>query len=351
MAHKNQTRREFIKTGLAGSLALATGGVAAAAPLFADPSTDRDSVLDTVHSGKSSIATFGDTSVKIFSDKVKTPVKLFLISDTHLWMSDSREEPFRQFSGRMSKAYNTTKHFRTLEDTDPNEAFQKSLEIAKKNGVDAICHMGDLVSYPSEAGVEWAVEQFEATGIPWYYVSGNHDWHYEGMDGSEKDLREEWTSRRLAPLYKGRNHLLYSVDVKGLKLLMLDNSIYEILPWQLKEFRKEMKEGKPSLMMSHIPFYAPGFSVGYGCGHPDWNAEHDRNYELERRPRWPVSGHSETTFAFWKEVVQARRKNNLLATFAGHVHSQSSSIAGGWPQITLKANFSGAYTIVEILPL
>ena len=145
MAHKNQTRREFIKTGLAGSLALATGGVASAAPLFADPSTDRDSVLDTVHSGKSSIATFGDTSVKIFSDKVKTPVKLFLISDTHLWMSDSREEPFRQFSGRMSKAYNTTKHFRTLEDTDPNEAFQKSLEIAKKSGVDAICHEKDIV--------------------------------------------------------------------------------------------------------------------------------------------------------------------------------------------------------------
>lgn len=350
MKQKNQTRREFIKTGLAGSLVLATGGIGAAAPLFEDPAADRGSVRDAAGSGKSSITTFGDTSVKIFSDKVKEPVKLLLLADTHIWMSDSREDPFRKYSSRMAGAYNTTRDFRTLQESNPCEEFEKTLALAAKVSPDAILLLGDIVSYPTEAGIEWVKGKLDATGIPWYYTTGNHDWHYEGMEGTEIALREEWTSRRLAPLYKGRNHLLYSVGIKGVKVLMLDNSVYEILPEQLDIFRKEMKEGLPSVMMSHIPFYAPGFSVGYGCGHPDWNAEHDNSYELERRPRWPVAGHSGTTYAFWKEVQKSHRKNGLLATFAGHVHSQSSSQGGGWPQFTLKANFSGAYTILEILP-
>ncbi len=351
MAQKLQSRRQFLKTSLTGSMALAAGGITGVSALSCTNPADRDGVLDTVRSGKSSITTRGDIGIRIYSEKVDTPVRLMVISDTHLWMSDDREEPFRQYSERMSKAYNKTKHFQTQEETNPNEALQKTLEFAKKMGVDAIFHLGDLVSYPSEAGVEWAKEQFDATGIPWYYISGNHDWHYEGMEGTEIELRNEWATKRLAPLYHGNNPLLYSVDIKGLKVVMLDDSVYEILPEQLSLFRKEMKDGKPSLMMSHIPLYAPGFSVGYGCGHPDWNAESDRNFELERRPRWPEGGHSETTFEFWKEVIRSHARHNLLATFAGHVHSQSSSVVDGWPQFTLKANFSGAYNIVEILPM
>ena len=333
------SRRNFIKVGLAGSLALATQGMVVAG----NPGKGR--------SGKSTISTSGDTVIKIFSDQIKAPVKLMVISDTHLWMSDEREDPFRQYSDRMSKAYNQTKDFQTLADTNPAEEFEKTLALASKMAPDAIIILGDLVSYPSEAAIEWAKTRLDATGIPYYYTNGNHDWHYEGMEGTEIELRKEWTRRRLAPLFRGENHLLYAADVKGLKVLMLDDSVYEILPEQLDIFREEMKEGKPSLMMSHIPLYAPGFSTGYGCGHPDWNASTDRNYEIERRPRWPEGGHSKTTFTFWNEVIKAHKKHNLLATFAGHVHRQSSSLVDGWPQFTVKANLSGGYYEVDILPM
>ena len=348
MAEKLQSRRGFLKTSLAGSLALATGSLAGAAGL--DPS-GRDDVRKVVKSAKSTLVTHDDNLLQIHAEKIQEPVKLLLVSDTHLWMSDEREVPFRQYSERMSKAYNHTKHFRTLEDTDPATEFRKTMDMAKKLAPDAIFLLGDIVSYPSEAGIEYAKSLLDETGIPWYYTNGNHDWHYEGMEGTEIALREEWTARRLSPLFKGANHLLYSVDVKGLKVIMLDNSVYEILPEQLTLFRKEMAQRKPALMMSHIPLYAPGFTTGYGCGHPDWNAETDRNYIVERRPRWPAEGHTETTFAFWKEVVTGCRKNNLLATFAGHVHHQASSLVEGWPQFTLKANLTGAYMVVEVLPL
>lgn len=334
------SRRDFIKTGLAGSMALATGSLLGAGNLSA-----------AGRGGRSAISTSGDTVIRIFSDKIKVPVKLMVISDTHLWMSDSREDPFRQYSDRMAKAYNETKDFQTLEDTNPAEEFEKTLRRAAKIAPDAIFILGDLVSYPSEAAIGWAKEKLDASGIPYYYTNGNHDWHYEGMEGTEIELREEWTRRRLATLFRGENHLLYSVDIKGLKVLMLDDSVYEILPEQLNIFRQEMKEGKPSVMMSHIPLYAPGFSVGYGCGHPDWNAAHDHNFEIERRPRWPEGGHSKTTFTFWQEVVKAHRDNGMLATFAGHVHHQSSSVFEGWPQFTVKANLSGGYYEVDVLPM
>ena len=40
--------------------------------------------------------------VRIYSPEVREPVRLFVISDTHLFLSDEREEPFRDYSKRMA---------------------------------------------------------------------------------------------------------------------------------------------------------------------------------------------------------------------------------------------------------
>ena len=350
---RNQSRRSFLRKGLAGTFALAAAPLAASASslLSSDSSAEgKSSGRQPIDTGKVAICSQGDTAIRIYSSKVTTPVKLLVISDTHLWMSDSREDPYREYSQRMSKAYNVTKNFQTLRDSNPTDEFKRTMERAVKMKPDAIFHLGDLVSYPSEAGIEWAKQQLDGTGIPYYFTNGNHDWHYEGMEGSDIDLRREWTEKRLRPLFRDFNPLLYSVDVKGLKVLMLDDSVYEILPEQLEIFRSEMKKNQPSLMMSHIPLYAPGFPVNWGCGHPEWNWDHDRNWKLERRERWPKEGHKKVTYDFWNAVQEAHSKHNLLATFAGHVHQQSSSQVG-WPQFTVKANLSGAFYEVNVLPM
>jgi len=290
--------------------------------------------------------------IQIFSKAVKEPVKIFVISDTHLWQWDEREEPYRQYSERMSNAYHKTKHFQTGAETTPEESFRSTVALAKKNGADVIALLGDQFSYPSEYLVEQVKGILDESGIPWYYTNGNHDWHYEGMPGTEIDLREEWTQKRLSSMFKGNDHLLYSVDVKGLRLLFLDDATYEILPEQLKAFKKEMKSRKPTLVMTHIPFYFPGFNRAYGVGNPDWNATTDDNYKIERRPQWPAEGHNDVTYSMWKEMMKACRKNIVLATFAGHVHNQTTGIMGPWPQFTVDDNASGGYyeVIVEPMP-
>lgn len=291
------------------------------------------------------------TQIRLYSSEVKEPVRIFVISDTHLYLSDEREDPYRDYSKRMAAAYNGTRHFQTGEATGPEEAFRATLALAKEHGADAIALLGDLVSYPSEAGIELAVKLLDETGIPWFYTTGNHDWHYEGMEGTEIELREKWTQERLAPLYKGHNHLLYSVEVKGVKLIFLDNGVYEILPEQLAAFKCEARGKQPKLLFSHIPFYAPGFGVTYGCGNPDWNEAHDRGFRAERRPKWPATGPSATTYAMWKEVGKACRQHRVLASFAGHIHRLSSSVVDGWPQFVTAANAQGGYYEVTIEPM
>lgn len=281
-----------------------------------------------------------DNRISFFLDELTNPLKIIQITDTHLWMDDQRGEPYKQYSQRMAKAYNTTRHFRTGVDTNPVKSFEEVLEMAVNKNADLLTLTGDILSFPSEAAVEWVYKKLKETGIPYLYIAGNHDWHYEGMAGSSQMLRDEWTKKRLNLLYQGNDPLMASYNVKGITVLVIDNSTYEIQPGQLEFFRKHTREGTPVILMMHIPLYAPGRSLGYGCGNPDWGGKSDHGFELERRERWPESGHSKVTMDFCKEVFSTP---DLLGVFAGHVHQQSIDIVGSTPQFCAKANATGAY--------
>lgn len=270
------------------------------------------------------------------------------VTDTHLWRDDERGQPYRQYSQRMAGAYNETKHFLTGETTNPEQAFEATLAVAKEANVDVITLTGDLFSFPSEAAIEWALERLEALDIPYFYSSGNHDWHYEGMEGSLHQLRETWIQKRLLPLYKGRNPLMYDEEAKGINVVNIDNSYYEILPEQLEFYEEQVRKGLPMVLMMHIPLFAPARSLGYGCGHPDYNAANDRNYELERRQRWPEKGHSQTTMDFHQAVFESP---NLLGVFAGHIHRQTVDWVKGIPQFLTQPNAAGGYLEVNFQPM
>ena len=284
--------------------------------------------------------------VKIYAPDFTTPVKVLLVSDTHLWMDDQRGEPFTQYSGRMAKAYNQTTHFQTGLPTNPNESFEKMIELGKSSKVDMLALPGDLFSFPSEAAIDWVTRQLHESGLPFQYAAGNHDWHYEGMEGSMVNLRKQWTESRLKPLYQGGHPLMTVKEINGIRFVTLDNSIYEILPEQLSFFREQVKTGKPLVLFVHIPLYAPGRSMGFGCGNPQWGWDADRGFTIERRPRWPKTGHTTTTLDFHKEVFAA---TNLLSIFAGHTHKQSLDVVNGIPQFVTAANAMGGFMEIEFL--
>jgi 3',5'-cyclic AMP phosphodiesterase CpdA len=332
-------RREFIGSIVGASLAAHLGR----GTLGQGASETRRSPGPLVRPGFS----LDHHSVRFFNPAIRERFKVMVIADTHLFTDDERGEPYREYSERMARAYNRTSHFQTGEPTNPEESFERSLAIARESEADLVALLGDIFSFPSEAAVEWARRRLEEAGLPYIYVAGNHDWHYEGMPGTLEELRATWIEKRLLPLYRGDNPLMAVREVKGVRFVAIDDSYYEILPEQLEFFRRQVATGEPLILLMHIPLYAPGRSVGYGCGHPDWRAETDRNWQLERRPRWPEEGHTETTMAFHREVFTAP---NLLGVLAGHIHRQSLDVMNGVPQFVADANATGAYLSVEFAP-
>ncbi|WP_138476803.1 metallophosphoesterase family protein [Dyadobacter bucti] len=322
-------RRDFIQTTVTGTVALGA---------------ENGTVPGGIQRSRFSL---DQNRVKIYSPDFTKPVKVLLVSDTHLWMDDQRGVPFTQYSGRMAKAYNQTKHFQTGQPTNPNESFEKMTRLAQDSKVDLLALPGDLFSFPSEAAIDWVTQKLSEAGVPYQYAAGNHDWHYEGMEGSLVNLRSQWADQRLKPLYQGGHPLMTVKEISGIRFVTLDNSIYEILPEQLTFFREQVKTGKPLVLFVHIPLYAPGRSVGFGCGHPQWGWEADRNFELERRPRWPKAGHTETTMTFHNEVFSAA---NVLGVFSGHTHKQSLDVINGIPLFVTDANATGAFMDIEFLP-
>ena len=338
-------RRSFLRTATAPLAAASLGTVASLASGCAArsrPASGRGS-----RTSVRGAFSFDSPRVRCFSPAIEKPIRIHFVPDTHLWRDDPRGEAYRPYSARMAKAYNTTRHFQTGEPTRPEDAFVASLELAKKSRADLVVLAGDLFSFPSEAAIEWARSQLALAALPYAYVAGNHDWHYEGMDGTSDLLRETWIQKRLRPLYQGAHPLMATRDVGGIRFVLLDNSTYEIHPEQLAFYRDQVRSGLPLVLVVHIPLYVPGRAVGFGCGHPEWGAKTDRNFELERRPRWRETGHTPTTFAFHRDVFATP---NLLGIFAGHIHRASADFHHGIPQIVSDANAVGAYLDLEFLP-
>ncbi len=337
-------RRDFLRFTSASSVAL---GAAAITPGCATGPDGRNRRAGRKSSSLRGAFSFDNPRVRCHSPAIEKSVRLRFIADTHLWRDDPRGEPFRSYSGRMAKAYNTTRHVETGAPTHPEESFTTALKLARDDKSDLVILAGDLFSFPSEAAIEWAQSRLAEAGLPHVYVAGNHDWHYEGMDGTSDFLRETWIQKRLRPLYQGNHPLMATRDLGGLRLVLLDNSTYEIHPEQLEFYRAQVRSGLPLALIVHIPLYVPGRPVGFGCGHPAWGAASDRNHEVERRPRWRETGHTATTLTFHREVFSTP---NLLGVFAGHIHRASADVVNGIPQIVSAANAMGAYLDLEFLP-
>lgn len=328
-------RRRFIESFSASTLGLAMGQYSG---LSAVRKTE-----PSMTSERGSFSMDGQI-LRFYHSRIQKRFSMTMLADTHLFVDDMRGEPYKPYSGRMAKAYNQTKHFLTGAPTHPQEGLINTLQLAQDKKSELIALIGDILSFPAEAGVDWAMQQLKACGLPFIYTAGNHDWHYEGLPGSLEDLRRHWCHERLRPFYQGANAMMDTRILHGVRLVTIDNSTYQILPEQLAFLQQELAFGQPTILMVHIPLYVPGRPVGFGCGHPLWGSATDKNFELERRERWPSAGHTSTTLAFHREVFAAP---NMIGILAGHIHRPSIDILNGIPQVVVDANATGAYLQVE----
>lgn len=274
------------------------------------------------------------------------------ITDAHVSVADEREAQYHQYGSRMDNAYGREReHWRTKTKALPVAHFRDLLASAKDRNVDLIALTGDIINNPSQSSVQFISKTLNETGIRWLYISGNHDWHYEGMAGSDDALRKTWTQKRLLPLYPGRNPLCYAVRFGGINFVAIDNSTYQVTAGQLAFYEKEIARGLPTVLLLHIPIYTPVSAGKYAsdsCGDPSWGWDADRSHEIERRERWSKSGNLPSTTAF---VDRVGKTGNLIAVLAGHTHkARTVKLSDSAVQYIGQATCNGGSRLITFAP-
>lgn len=314
------SRREFFKTA----------GFAAAAAASGCVSGTRNSSGSGRAPGASSFAYGKNDKLRITLPGLAEDVRVFVIGDSHLNLSDSRDDAYAGFYRRMSSNPCDT------------QTFENFLATVKKEKPDLLLLAGDIMSFPSLANVEYLKARLDETQTEWFYVSGNHDWHFEGVPGSDMAQREEWIAKRMLPLYQGRDPLMSSRLVKGVRFVAIDNSVYHVTGRQLDFWNAEAAKGDPIVLFMHIPLYVEGWGL-FTCGNPQWGAAVDPYWEIERREKWAESL-MPSTFAFREAVLSTP---NLAAVFSGHIHHTMSAVENGKFMISVQDNRKGMYVDVR----
>ncbi len=281
------------------------------------------------------------------------PLTLLHITDSHVTVADAGEASDPSYGSRMDKAYGSERvHWRTGKKALPMAHFLDLLAMAKDRHVDLVALTGDIVNNPSASSVRFIRKALDDTGIRWLYIAGNHDWHYEGLPGSDDALRAHWTRERLLPLYAGRDPMASSVQIGGINFVMIDNSTYQVSAGQLAFYEKEIARGLPTVLLMHIPVYTPahaGANPSDCCGHPAWGWEADRGFAIERRERWSRDGNLKSTRDF---VDRVGRPGNLVAVLAGHTHKAcADQLSESAVQYIGQAGCTGGSRLVTFTPL
>lgn len=293
---------------------------------------------------------FGDYHAFIKADGITAPLTVMQITDAHISVIDSTESAYYTFSARMDKAYINPTHYLSEEQGTRTGHFLEILQKAKDARIDLIVLTGDIVNNPSRSSIDFVYNAMEDCGIEYLYMSGNHDWHYEGMEGTADELRKQWIEETLKPLYQDKNPLYYAQEKAGINFVVIDNSTYQINQEQLEFFKAELKNNKSTVLLCHIPIYTgiAGEKVNT-CGDPKWGYDADRNFETERRLRWPKSGNLPSTTEFVAEVNSAP---NLMAVLCGHTHrAKVDTLQNNLLQYRARPAYSGAHRLITFEPL
>ena len=287
-----------------------------------------------------------EKQVNYYVNNLEKPFKAMFLADVHYTIEDQRGEPFYDYSKRMGGSAAKPENYGKSNGRE--SSLLKSLDKAKRENVQLVILGGDILNFPSLASAESLFEIMENSKMQWMFISGNHDWHYEGEQGQAAELRAKWQAKNLKPLYQGENPLYAAKTINGINFVVIDNSTYEITPEQLTFFKSQVDKKTPLVLAMHIPIYTPEHlgNVYYGCGHPNWNEKNDTNYELERRVKWPTTGHTQTTYDFRNLVLESA---NVIGVYAGHTHKRIIDIHDNIFQYVVDSNFNGDDVIINFM--
>ncbi len=269
------------------------------------------------------------------------PTRLMHITDMHLTHTDERDAPRTHEIAR-----ERTRLFQRYADCPIRALFERILAQAGAAGADAVVLTGDIVDFPSRANLEALDLLLNKSGLNYAFVTGNHDWWPEYLDG--RTGRHAEYMERLAPFMD----VVHGCGVKvvnGVRILTLDDSEYQISPEQLGFVEEQLSGGAPCLLFLHIPLYAPSLV-------PDvlnvWKSPILAGVpaDLPRGPKGTIDAPLPlpSTQAFLR-LLARREFSNLYGVFAGHVHfAHEDALCGDVIQSVTAPGYSGVCRLITL---
>ena len=276
-----------------------------------------------------------DETATICVEGLNQTVRMLHVTDSHIALIDDRD------AERIEACAGACERFESRE-----QIFDQLMEEAEESSLDLVALTGDIVHFPSQAGVESVVKSIDKVGVPALYTSGNHDWHYPGVEG-RGELREAWWDA-LVPLHHG--HAAYARhEIGGIQFLLVDDSIYQVNEEQTAFVDTHLANGMPTVLLTHIPLSLPTlreptlerFDAPILIADPEWGPE--------SRDRWGTGENLSPTLEFARTLVRAE---NLVAVFCGHIHfAHADSINLNAVQYVGAPGFDANSRLVEFRPL
>jgi len=273
------------------------------------------------------------------------PVTLAHITDSHVCEVDERDH------AAVAKATDIGEKFRHYSPTRESmrTVFQQVLRQCLAAKPDCLLLTGDMMHFPTWANIDALAEDLAAAGVPHLYTPGNHDWEYPGRPWTDAVRREYYG--RLARLTVGSPESQVR-EVGGVRLIAMDNSMYQAGPAQVAFLKEQLATGEPCLLCMHIPLYVPSLL-------PDvmqrWKAPImmacPEGWTEQTRAQWGVPGIEPATHAFY-DLVTGEQAGNLAGVFCGHIHiPHADALAPGRYQYSPRPGYLGGHRIVRLLPL
>ena len=267
---------------------------------------------------------------------LKKPLKALHVTDSHLPLSDKRDNAFIQSiaarrSARLSE---------TLANLDEEIAY------ANEN-CDLLIHTGDLIDFASHANIEYAAKVLRSEKL--LFIAGNHEYLVERGHEDNAYRLNSYLTMGLDAL--GVNMFFTSRAVGGVNFVGLDDAYHQVEDWQTEKLRREVEKGLPVMLFVHAPlfeqrlfeksveYWKDGSAYLVGCD----EAHLDPYPEILAATQRPT----DATRRFVDYVNSERR---IKAVLAGHVHfSFESRLPGGAMQYVTGRGHEGVAREIVIV--
>ncbi len=286
--------------------------------------------------------TASDDTATILVEGLERDLKLLHLTDSHMAEGDGRDPEAAEHVERYGELFSEL----TPGGAPPREVFQSILQEAGRRQVDAALLTGDIIHFPSFAGIETIERAMADLGVPFLYTPGNHDWYFPHLGWTEATRREYYP--RFHGL-TGGNPASQALDLGGVCLVALDNSNYQVSSEQVAFLRRQLEKGKPTLLFVHIPLAEESLFPGVM---EKWKAPimmgAEEDWTPESRQKWMVDGNEPATLECM-ELLQGKLGSHLGGIFCGHVHfSHAGAFGENCLQYVTNPGFAGGYRIIEL---